>query len=344
MKHASGGIHQGDVAILVLSAVPHESETAFAVDSQTRDHATMAYCFGVRHVIVAINKLDRLSESKDGADTVYPQERFEAVREQAQKMLQKCGFKPKQITCIPTSAVVGDNLVERSAHTPWYEGPTLLETLDGLPLPERQVAQPLRIPINEVHTVAPAGVSAIICGRIESGKVAVRDRIIIAPLGEEAVVESIQMHSRDLDEAGPGDEVGLGISRVSRKMMKLVRTGSVVGLATAPPTMARQFQARVMVAKKKNPFRVNQCAAVYIHSAVFQAKIVALNQRLDSRTGAVVSENPTELGSGETGIVTFEVPQPVPIETFSTVPKLGRFCIQENRRVIALGVVTSIIM
>ena len=161
---------------LILIDVRH------GVVEQTRRHAAIAALLGVRHIAVAVNKMDLVD---------YSQDAFTTVRDAFVEVARSLGVD--DITVIPVSALVGDNVVDPSAHMPWYHGPTLLEYLETVPVGTDPRDQPFRLPVQYVNRPRTAEFPDYrgFSGRIASGVVRVDDDILVTPLGRKSTVTGI---------------------------------------------------------------------------------------------------------------------------------------------------------
>ena len=116
------GASEADVAILVVSTKPGETEAATEPGGQAREHAFLCRTLGVGQVVVALNKMD---------DSNYSEARYNEVKGIAEKMLKMVGYNTSKVNFVPVSGWKGDNLAKKSENMGWYKGPTLLEALDS---------------------------------------------------------------------------------------------------------------------------------------------------------------------------------------------------------------------
>jgi len=183
IKNMIVGTCQADAAILLVTAGKNEFEAGFSVEGTTKEHALLAFTMGVRQLVVAVNKMD-------DENVNFSQERYNEIRDEVGLYLDSIGYKTDDIEFVPISGFKGDNMIERSENTPWYDGATLVEALDKLRAPKRPILKPLRFPINGVYKVEGAG--NIFAGRIESG--ILRPKMILksAPNGFIVEVRQIQ--------------------------------------------------------------------------------------------------------------------------------------------------------
>jgi sulfate adenylyltransferase subunit 1 len=181
------GASTADVAIILIDARK-------GILTQTRRHSYIVSLLGIRHIVVAVNKMDLVG---------YSRERFEEIREAYEReVLDRLpSVNPRPEThYIPLSALEGDNVVEKSAKTPWYGGEALLELLDTMPIrPEGEGArQPFRFPVQYVNR--PHLDFRGFCGTIASGTVRVGDAITVLPSGRTTTVAGI-IDAGDITEA-----------------------------------------------------------------------------------------------------------------------------------------------
>lgn len=158
----------------------------------------------------------------DEKTVTFSQERYDEIKKELSDYLKKVGYKPETINFIPISGFDGDNMLEKSPHTPWYKGPILIEALDLLEAPKRPTDKPLRLPLQDVYKIG--GIGTVPVGRVETGILKPGMLIQFAPGKIQAECKSVEMHHEALTEALPGDNVGFNIKGVS---VKDIRRGNV---------------------------------------------------------------------------------------------------------------------
>lgn len=338
IKNMITGTSQADAAVLVVSAKSGEFEVGIESGvkagkrlGQTREHAFLAYSFGVNQLVVAINKMDDVTVN-------WSEERYGQVKEGVASLLQEIGYDMSRVHFLPISGWTGDNLVKPSEKLPWYTGPTFLESLDLLQVPVKPIAKSLRIPIESIYK--PTGVGFVFCGRVETGVLKVGDAITIQPSGVTGPVKSIEMFHKSLREATPGDNIGIKAKGVSPKDVKV---GYVVGHKENPPTVSREFLAQIHVLDPTAVITPGYTPAVYVHTARVPCKFEELIQKIDSRTGQVTEKIPSYVRRGESALVRMIAVKPLVIEEFSKFPRLGRFAIRDVRGTVAVGIVKKIL-
>ena len=212
---------------LILIDVRH------GVVEQTRRHAAIAALLGVRHVAVAVNKMDLVD---------YSEAEFEAVKASFLDVAAPLGIS--DIVVIPVSALVGDNVVDQSANMTWYDGPTLLEHLETVPIGLDPRDQPFRLPVQYVNRPRTAehpdyrGFSA----RIASGVIRVGDEIVGNPLGRKSTVTGIDVLGKPAEIAFAPQSITLSLS----DEIDIVR-GDVISSIAGSPLSTREVTATVCV-------------------------------------------------------------------------------------------------
>jgi bifunctional enzyme CysN/CysC len=166
---------------------------------QTRRHSYLASLVGIRKVVVAINKMDLVD---------YAEERFLSIKEDYETFAEPLGFD--EITCIPLSALKGDNIVEPSARTNWYHGPTLMAFLETVKVDNVASVSPFRMPVQWVNR--PDLDFRGFCGTIASGKVCPGDEVTVTSSGQKSRVARIVTMDGDLEEAVAGQAITLTLT------------------------------------------------------------------------------------------------------------------------------------
>jgi len=332
VKNMITGASQADGALLIISAKKGEFETGISPEGQTREHAFLLFTLGVRQIVVGVNKMDDQTVN-------WSKDRFEEVKKAVLDLMVQMGFDPKKhkIFVVPVSGWLGDNLVTKSEHMPWYDGPTLIGALDQFEPPAKPIDKPLRLPIQQVFNIP--GVGTVPVGRVETGVLKVNDKIVVNPAGKHGEVRSIEMHHERMEKAEPGDNVGLNIKGISQKEMK---RGDVVGPETSPPSIAKEFVGRIIVIRHPTAIAVGYTPVLHVHTEQVACEFAELIRKIDARTGAAVEEKPAYLKTGDAAIVRFRPLRPISLETFSDFPPLGRFAIRDMGLTIAAGVTMEI--
>ncbi len=340
VKNMITGASQADACILFCSAKKGEFEAGIGAGGQTREHAFLAFTLGIRQCIVAINKMD---------DTIppYSKERYDEMKAEISRMLSMVGFKVQvkdadgkmveKIRFIPVSGWTGENLVKKSDKMPWYTGPTLIEALDLLEIPAKPTNKPLRIPIQDVYSIT--GIGTVPVGRVETGVLKPGDNLVFMPSNKTAEVKSIEMHHSQIPMAEPGDNIGMNVRGIAKTD---VHRGDVAGLASSPPTVAKEFIGQIIVIYHPTAIAAGYTPVLHYHTGQIACRFTQLLKKIDPRTGQVSEENPSFLKTGDAAWVRMEPLHPISVETYLEFPELGRFAIRDMGTTVAAGVVKEV--
>lgn len=319
IKNMITGASQADAGVLVVAAND-------GVMAQTKEHVFLAKTLGVTQLIVGVNKMDMVD---------YKEERFNEVKEQMTKLLKSVGYNPDKIQFIPIASLPGDNVVEKGKMD-WFDGPTLLKSIDNFDEPEKPVDLPMRLPIQDVYSITGIGVVPV--GRIETGVLKVGQKVTAMPgregKGVQGEVKSIEMHHEHLDSAEPGDNVGFNVRGFGKKD---IARGDVVGEAANPPTVAEEFTAQIVVLNHPSVITVGYTPVFHIHTAQVACQITKIEKKLNPATGEVLAENPDFVKNGDAAIVKIKPVQAVVIEKQKEIPHMSRFAVRDSGQTVAAG-------
>ena len=328
IKNMITGASEADAAILVLSAKEGETDTAIAAGGQAREHAFLLKTLGVGQLIVAINKMDAVE---------YKEAAFKAAKEKGEKLVKSVGYKLENVPFIPLSGWKGDNLVKKSENMPWYTGKTLLQAFDDFIVPEKPIGKPLRVPIQDVYTIT--GVGTVPVGRVETGVMKAGQKIIVMPSGALGEIKSIETHHTEMPSAEAGDNIGFNLRGIEKKDIK---RGDVLGTPDAPPKVAKEFKAQIIVIHHPTAIAPGYTPVMHCHTAQVAATVTEFLQRINPATGAVEEENPKFLKVGDAAIVKIRPVRPTCVETFQEFPEMGRFALRDMGATIAAGIIKEI--
>jgi sulfate adenylyltransferase subunit 1 len=160
------------------------------VITQTRRHSYLVSLLGIKHVVLAVNKMDLVD---------FDKEIFDKIVSEYKAFVESLGIE--DITCIPLSALDGDNVVEKSERTPWYDGPSLLDFLETVPIDKDRNYDDFRFPVQ--YVLRPNLDFRGFCGKVSSGVVRKGDEIMALPSGKTSKVKSIVTYEGEIEEAFP---------------------------------------------------------------------------------------------------------------------------------------------
>ncbi|MFV9677913.1 MAG: translation elongation factor EF-1 subunit alpha [Methanosarcinales archaeon] len=321
VKNMITGTSQADAAVLVVDAKD-------GIKEQTKEHVFLSRTLGVTQLIVAINKMDRVS---------YDEKSFVELKKNLLALLGTVGYKEEHLTFVPVSAYEGANITKPSEKMPWFKGPTFLAALDLMKVPEKPVELPLRIPVQDVYTITGAGTVPV--GRVETGRMKKGDKVIFNPAANSGEVKTIEMHHEEIDEAVPGDNIGWNVRGVGRTD---IRRGDVCGHVDKPPTVADEFTAQIVVLQHPSAITVGYTPVFHCHTAQVACTLIEISKKLDPKTGATLEENPDFIKAGDAAIIKVKPTRPLVIERVKEIPQLGRFAIRDMGQTVAAGMVMDI--
>lgn len=321
VKNMITGASQADAAVLVVDAVD-------GVQPQTKEHVYLAMTLGIRQLIIAVNKMDLVN---------YAEDKFNKVKDEISTLIASIGYKPSEVPFIPISAFEGDNISEPSSNTPWYKCKALIPAFEDFKAPEKPTNLPLRVPIQDVYSIT--GVGTVPVGRVETGIMKKGEDVIFEPAGASGEVKSIEMHHEMFDQAEPGDNVGFNVRGVGKND---IRRGDVAGHTNDAPTVAKEFDAQIVVLQHPGVITVGYTPVFHCHTSQVACTFLELSKKLDPKTGQVAEENPDFLKTGDAAIVKVKPTKPMVIENIKDIPHMGRFAIRDMGQTVAAGMCIGI--
>ncbi|MBC2655647.1 adenylyl-sulfate kinase [Pseudomonas sp. MSSRFD41] len=295
------GASTSDVAVLVVDAVQ-------GMRTQTRRHACLLSALGIRHVVLAINKMDLVIDG---------QRVFEAIQDEFQATSPTLGFI--SVTAIPVSALKGDNLTSRSARTPWYSGPTLVGCLEALEI-QRASSTRVIFPVQWINN--PDSGFCGLSGSLVSGELAPGDEVRVTASGRTAKVARLVTADGDLPKARAGDAVTL----VLDQELKASR-GDVLALAAQPLPMSDQFEA-TLVWMVEEAGLIGRTYELKLATQWTTASITTLKYKMNVDTHS--REAGRQLGLNDIAVATLALSTPLVFSPFAESQALGGFILVDT--------------
>ena len=303
------GASTADIAVILIDARK-------GVLTQTRRHSFLVQLIGIEHVVVAVNKLDLVD---------YDQAVYDSIESDYRAFAAEIGIT--DITCIPLSALRGDNIIERSDRTPWYDGPTLLGHLEAVDIEDRAADGPFRMPVQWVNrpNLDFRGFS----GLITSGTVKPGDRIRTLPSGRTSSVTRINTFGGDLDQAVAGQSITLVLADeidTSR--------GDVLCTEDDSAAVADQFEAHV-VWMHDEPLVPGRHYLAKIGARTVGVTIAPPKYKVNVNTLEQTAAKTLELN--EIGVCTVTTDRPIPFDPYTELRDTGGMVLIDRLTNVTLG-------
>jgi bifunctional enzyme CysN/CysC len=292
------GASTADSAVILVDARK-------GVLTQTRRHTYIVALLGIRNVVLAVNKMDLVDYSND---------RFREIEDDYRAFAAQLGLE--RITCIPVSALRGDNVLARSENVPGYDGPTLMEYLDGVEVDqERMQAAPFRLPVQWVNR--PGHDFRGYAGTIAGGTVAPGDRVVVEPSGKETSVVRIVTADGDLEQAVAGQSITVTLAEEID-----VARGDMIAHADSPPGVADQFEATIVWMAEK-PMLRGRTYLMRIGAQTVTATVTPIKYKLNVDTLEHLAATKLELN--EIGVCDIELSEPIAFDPYRENRDTGGF-------------------
>jgi len=267
----------------------------------------------------------------------YKESSYDQVVEEVNDLLNQVRFATDDTTFVPISAFEGDNISEESENTPWYDGPTLLESLNDLPESEPPTDAPLRLPIQDVYTIS--GIGTVPVGRVETGILNIGDNVSFQPSDVGGEVKTVEMHHEEVPKAEPGDNVGFNVRGLGR-------TTSVAVTSVVPPTTRRASPRRSRAGRRRQHHPASSPPATRRSSTPTRRRSPVRSRRSTRRStprrGEVAEENPDFIKSGDAAVVTVRPQKAAQHRAVRRDSELGSFAIRDMGQTIAAGKVLEV--
>ncbi|MFD8816835.1 sulfate adenylyltransferase subunit 1 [Streptomyces sp. NPDC059627] len=279
------GASTAELAIILVDA-------RNGVVEQTRRHAAVAALLRVPHVVLAVNKMDLVG---------YERAEFERIVADFTAQTAELGLP--EVTAIPVSALVGDNVVDRSAHMDWYGGPALLEFLENVPVAADAADAPARFP---VQYVIRHGDIRHYAGQLVSGSLRVGDRVTVHPSGETSEITAIDVLGTEVEAAHAPQSIGVRLAD-----QRDVSRGDMITAGPDAPVLTRDVTASVCHLADR-PLRVGD--RVLLRHATRTVKAIVRDL-----AGA------TRLTANDLGRITLRSAEPLPLDAYAVSRRTGAF-------------------
>jgi bifunctional enzyme CysN/CysC/sulfate adenylyltransferase subunit 1 len=293
-------------------------DARLGVIEQTRRHTLIASLLGIPHIVFAVNKMDLVDWSED---------RFTEIRDEIEGFLPKLGgFRDVQF--IPISALNGDNVVDRSQKTPWYDGPALLHHLETVHIASDWNYQTFRLPVQWVNRPNNPTDHSLhdfrgLSGQIASGIVRKGQQVIVLPIGIKTTVKDIWNYDRSLDEAFCPQSVTLCLEHD----IDVSRGDMIVGLDDLPGRSA-DLHARICWMHMR-PLAAGKKYFLKHGTQTVQAIVTQLESKINMDTFDA-EPAPTALAMNDIGVIRIKSAKPLVFDGYQTNRLTGSFILIEQ--------------
>jgi bifunctional enzyme CysN/CysC len=291
------GASTAQVAVILIDARK-------GILTQSRRHSYLASLVGIRHVVLAINKMDLVG---------YSASRFEAIRKEYELFAARLGFD--QITAIPISALNGVNVIEPSIETSWYDGPSLLEHLETVEISDTAAEKPFRMRVQWVNR--PNLDFRGFCGTIASGRIQPGDEIVVTSSGQTSRIENIITMDGNLTEAFAGQAITLTLE----KEIDISR-GDLLATTDDLPNHSERYEAK-LVWLHEETMQPGRSYLLKAGATTAPAKIEALQHKINVNTLQQEPGNRLELN--EIGSCTLNITQAISFDAYRDNRSSGSF-------------------
>lgn len=292
------GASTADLAVVLIDARK-------GVLTQTRRHSYLVSLIGIRHVVLAVNKMDLVG---------WDQAVFDEIVADYQAFAAQVGIE--NVVCIPISGLKGDNITAPSDQTPWYHGPTLMAHLETVEIDEDRLrSRPFRLPVQWVNR--PDLNFRGFSGLIASGTVRPGDKVRSLPSGRTSTVQRIVTFDGDLDEARAGQSVTITLNDeidCSR--------GDVLAAADAPCEVADQFETNI-VWMADDELLAGRSYWLKIGSKMVAAQVTDIKHKVNVNTLEELAGKTLELN--EIGVCNLSLDQAIPFDPYTDDREMGGF-------------------
>ncbi|MFV5390130.1 sulfate adenylyltransferase subunit CysN [Acinetobacter towneri] len=312
-RNMATGASTCDLAIILIDA-------RYGVQTQTRRHTFISSLLGINNIVVAINKMDLVD---------YSEARFNEIQTEYANFVNQLGDrKPSNIIFTPISALNGDNVVNKSEHTPWYTGDTLMGTLESVEINRNSAQNDFRFPVQYVNR--PNLDFRGFCGTIALGDIHVGDRIVALPSGKSSTVKEIVTFDGNLEHAIAGQAVTLTLN----DEIDISRGNVLVREDQVRPEISRAVNATV-VWMADQPLSIGKLYNLKVGTQTVPAKVTAIHYRTNVNTLEQVQVEQLELNA--IANVTIEFDAPVVFDRYPDSRYTGSFIFIDRLNNVTIG-------
>ena len=312
-RNMATGASTADLALVVLNV-------AHGLKEQSRRHLVIAALLGVRTIVVAVNKMDEVN---------WSQSAYQSIVDELETLAHE--LRCEHVTCIPVSALYGDNVVDVSKHTPWYEGPTILSALETSDAGSWTTTNHgARLPVQWV--LRQPGGGRTYAGMLNGAPLSIGDMVTLLPANVTTTVTSLDLGGTSLDRATTGLSIDVDLEAETD-------AGRGDLIATEPlPTVTKDFTATICWFGE-SPLQVGQRLRLKHTTKVTPVRVATLSGVVDIATLSIGAA--TSLATNEIGLATLQTADPIVVDDYRDNRVTGSFVLidEVTNATVAAGMV-----
>ncbi len=317
LKNMISGAARAEAALLLIDALE-------GVREQSKKHGYLLSLLGVRQFAVVVNKMDLVG---------YRQDVFEGIEKEYREFLGQFKAVPERI--IPVSAKLGDNIVTPSAQMPWYQGPTVLDTLGLFRKETARSEQPLRFPVQDVYKF---DARRIIAGRVAAGRLKVGDRLVFSPSNKAANIRTVEAFNIEPPptEAQAGQSVGVTLDE-----QIFVERGEIASHQETLPLVSTAFRANLFWLGKR-PLERGRKYQLRLATRETDCEVATIHRIIDTMDLAQ-QQGGTSVAKNQVAELTLRTKLPVAFDLSASFEATGRFVLVDDYDIAGGGIVTELV-
>lgn len=317
LKNMVSGAARAEAALLVIDALE-------GVRDQSKRHGLLLSMLGVKQVTVVVNKMDLVN---------YREDTFHAIEKEYREFLTQLNVIPQYV--IPASAKQGINIIKPSPETPWYTGPSVLDSLAHFHLESKRAELTLRLPIQDVYKF---DARRILVGRITAGKLKIGDRLVFSPSNKSANIETIEAFNIDPPptQAEAGQSVGITLDE-----QIFVERGEIATHENARPLVSTRIRANLFWLGGR-PLETRRPYVLRLATREVPCEVATIHRIVDA-TNLDDRQTQTTVKRNEVADITLRTKSPLAFDLYAQFETTGRFVLVDEYDVAGGGIITELV-
>ncbi len=313
------GAVEADAAVLIVDIVE-------GIQEQTKRHIYILSMFGIKQIIVVVNKMDLVDYSK---------EKYNKIVTELHDFLSEVNIN--DFTCVPVSSTEGDNITERSEKTKWFVGKTFIELIDSISRSTEKSCQYTIMPIQDVYNIDNQGKNKrIFVGKIEANTIFEGQSVYVLPSREQTHINSIEKYNKIQSRAETGECVGITTDKPL-----FIERGNIICSLNHGLEVVSYFKASLFWMSHES-VNVGDKLTLRCSTQEVRCKILQIFKKINSSTFKEIKDNLTTLNKLEVGEIEIQTKKPIVICDISDVKALARFVFLRDNTIVAAGIITEL--